>query len=131
LKTWRGLPVPYFRRQFFKTAKGEEMQKKNSDATEEKHDTPKVLVKRLFGFYEIVLIILILLSIVGVGITDFSPGGSHIYWLVMVLNPRMGTRPRQRQKVDNDSSKTISALARPPGGCSAGISAIAQRTLGR
>lgn len=57
----------------------------NSNVENERLATQKsLLLKRLFGFFEIVLIILIMLSIIGVGITDFSPGGSHYYWLVMV-----------------------------------------------
>jgi hypothetical protein len=38
----------------------------------------------LFGLYEIIPIGLILLSIIGIGITDFSPSESRRYWLAMV-----------------------------------------------
>jgi nitrate/nitrite transporter NarK len=34
--------------------------------------------------YEIIFIVLILLSIIGIGITDFSPADSHLYWLATV-----------------------------------------------
>jgi len=39
---------------------------------------------RLFGIYEIVIIVLIALSILGIGITDFSPADSYKYWVAMV-----------------------------------------------
>jgi hypothetical protein len=41
-------------------------------------------LNRWLGIYEIVLIILIILSIIGIAITDFSPSGSHRYWFAMV-----------------------------------------------
>ena len=49
----------------------------NSTTVSEKRATKKSLLKRLFGFYEIILIVLILLSIIGIGITDFSPADGH------------------------------------------------------
>jgi hypothetical protein len=39
---------------------------------------------RLLGIYESVIIGLILLSIIGIGITDFSPADSYKYWVAMV-----------------------------------------------
>jgi hypothetical protein len=56
----------------------------NSTAVPEESATQKSLLKRLFGIYEIILMVLILLSIIGIGITDFSPGDSHRYWFAMV-----------------------------------------------
>ena len=56
----------------------------NSTAVPEESATQKSLLKRLFGIYEIILSVLILLSIIGIGITDFSPGDSHRYWFAMV-----------------------------------------------
>jgi len=56
----------------------------NSTAVSKENATQKSLLKRLFGIYEITLIVLILLSIIGIGITDFSPADSHRYWFAMV-----------------------------------------------
>jgi hypothetical protein len=56
----------------------------NSTAVPEERATQKSLLKRLFGLYEIILIVLILLAIIGIGITDFSPADSHRYWFAMV-----------------------------------------------
>ena len=56
----------------------------NSTTVSQESATKKSLLKRLFGIYEIIPIVLILLSIIGIGITDFSPGGSHRYWFAMV-----------------------------------------------
>jgi len=39
---------------------------------------------RFLGIYEIVIIALIAFSIVGIGITDFSPAASYKYWVAMV-----------------------------------------------
>jgi hypothetical protein len=39
---------------------------------------------RVLGIYEIVIIVLIVLSVVGIGITDFSPSASYKYWVAMV-----------------------------------------------
>jgi hypothetical protein len=60
------------------------MPEDNSTTVSEEGVTKKNLLKRMFGFYEIILIVLILLSIIGIGITDFSPADSHLYWLAMV-----------------------------------------------
>ena len=48
------------------------MPEDNSTTVSEEGVTKKNLLKRMFGFYEIILIVLILLSIIGIGITDFS-----------------------------------------------------------
>ncbi len=56
----------------------------NSTAVSEESATQKSLLKRLFGLNEIIPIVLILLSIIGIGITDFSPGESRHYWFAMV-----------------------------------------------
>ena len=56
----------------------------NSTTISEESATQKSLLKRLFGLYEIILIMLILLAIIGIGITDFSPAESHRYWFAMV-----------------------------------------------
>jgi hypothetical protein len=60
------------------------MENENSTDQQEKRLIPKNLLKRLFGLYEIIAVMLTVLAIIGVAITDFSPGGSHFYWLVMV-----------------------------------------------
>ena len=60
------------------------MEVDNSTAVSEESATKKSLLKRLFGLYEIILIVLILLSMIGIGITDFSPADSRLYWLAMV-----------------------------------------------
>ncbi len=44
----------------------------------------KGLLHRFLGIYEIVIIVLIALSIIGIGITDFSPADSYKYWVAMV-----------------------------------------------
>ena len=41
-------------------------------------------LRRFLGTYEIVFIVLIVLSIIGIGITDFSPADSYKYWVAMV-----------------------------------------------
>jgi hypothetical protein len=64
--------------------KGEEMPADNSTTVSEESATQKSLLKRLFGLYEIIPIMLILLSIIGIGITDYSPANSRRYWLAMV-----------------------------------------------
>ncbi len=56
----------------------------NSTVVSEDTATPKSWLKRLFGIHEIILVVLILLSIIGIGITDYSPQESHRYWFVMV-----------------------------------------------
>ena len=60
------------------------MQVDNSTTVSEEGVTKKSLLKRMFGLYEIIPIVLLLLSIIGIGITDFSPADSHLYWLAMV-----------------------------------------------
>lgn len=40
--------------------------------------------KKFFHFEEAVLILLLILSLVGIGITDFSPADGFGYWLIMV-----------------------------------------------
>jgi len=59
----------------------------------EKNSTPvsggdaaikKGWLNRILGIYEIVIIVLIGLSIIGIGITDFSPADSYKYWVAMV-----------------------------------------------
>lgn len=44
-----------------------------------------VTVKRRFHIEEAILIVLLILSLVGMGITDFSPADGFAYWLIMVL----------------------------------------------
>ena len=39
---------------------------------------------RFLSIYEIVIIVLIVLSTIGIGITDFSPADSYKYWVAMV-----------------------------------------------
>ena len=56
----------------------------NLTAVSEQSTTKKSVMKQLFGIYEIIFILLILLSIIGIGITDFSPGDGHLYWFAMV-----------------------------------------------
>jgi uncharacterized membrane protein HdeD (DUF308 family) len=60
------------------------MPEDNSTTVSEESATQKSLLKRLFGLYESILIMLILLAIIGIGITDFSPAESHRYWFAMV-----------------------------------------------
>jgi len=60
------------------------MPEDNSTTVSEESATQKSLLKRLFGLYESILIVLILLAIIGIGITDFSPAESHRYWFAMV-----------------------------------------------
>ena len=60
------------------------MTEKNSEALTEDTKVKKGFLHRLFGIYETVLIVLIILSIIGIAITDFSPTVSHRYWFAMV-----------------------------------------------
>ena len=60
------------------------MPEDNSTTVSEESATKKSLLKRLFGLYEIIPIVLILLSIIGIGITDYSPAESRRYWFAMV-----------------------------------------------
>ena len=57
----------------------------NSTAVSEERAIKKKLLKRLFGAVEIILIVLILLSIIGIGITDYFPKYSQHYWFAMVI----------------------------------------------
>ncbi|MFI3185507.1 MAG: hypothetical protein QX198_05950 [Methylococcaceae bacterium] len=41
--------------------------------------------KRRFQIEEAILVLLLLLSLVGIGITDFSPADGYGYWIIMVL----------------------------------------------
>lgn len=60
------------------------MPEHNSTGSQEANEISKSRAKGLFGLYEIVLIVLMLLSVIGIGITDYSPKDSHRYWLSMV-----------------------------------------------
>jgi hypothetical protein len=42
-------------------------------------------LKRYLGPDGVIMILLVLLAVVGIGITDFSPQFSHWYWLAMVI----------------------------------------------
>lgn len=41
--------------------------------------------RRTSGFEEASLIVMIILSLVGVGVTDFSPDDGYWYWMIMIL----------------------------------------------
>ncbi len=41
--------------------------------------------KRKFQIEEAILILLLLLSLIGIGITDFSPDDGYAYWLILVV----------------------------------------------
>ena len=60
------------------------MPEEHSTTVSEESATKKSLLKRLFGLYEIIPIVLILLSIIGIGITDYSPAESRRYWFLLV-----------------------------------------------
>ena len=60
------------------------MPEDNSTTVSEEGVTQKSLLKRMFGLYEIIPIVLLLLSIIGIGITDFSPADSYKYWVAVV-----------------------------------------------
>ena len=61
------------------------MSEKNaSPVSGEDGATQKGWLNRILGIYEIVIIILIGLSIIGIGITDFSPADGYKYWVAMV-----------------------------------------------
>jgi len=45
----------------------------------------RITLKRYLGPDGVIMILLVLLAIVGIGITDFSPLLSHWYWLAMVV----------------------------------------------
>jgi hypothetical protein len=63
----------------------EKVSTENLTVVSEKSETKKKLLKRLFGTVEIILIVLILLSIIGIGIVDYFPEYSRHYWFAMVL----------------------------------------------
>lgn len=45
----------------------------------------QITAKRKFHIEEAILVLLLILSLVGIGITDFSPADGFAYWLIMVL----------------------------------------------
>ncbi len=47
-------------------------------------DTP-MMAKSRFQIEEAILILLLILSLVGIGITDYSPADGYGYWLIMVV----------------------------------------------
>ena len=55
-----------------------------TDSNPKKTGVPNTLTRYLDP-NGIIMILLVLLSIVGIGITDFSPLSSHWYWLAMVV----------------------------------------------
>lgn len=44
-----------------------------------------ITAKRKFHIEEAILILLLILSLVGIGITDYSPADGYGYWIIMVL----------------------------------------------
>jgi len=44
-----------------------------------------IVTKRRFHFEEAILVLLLILSLVGIGITDFSPADGLGYWIIMVF----------------------------------------------
>jgi hypothetical protein len=64
--------------------KGEMMSEENATPVSRDTGLKKGWQHRFLGIYEIVIVGLIGLSIVGVGITDFSPADSYKYWVAMV-----------------------------------------------
>jgi hypothetical protein len=56
----------------------------NSTPVPRDAEIKKGWVHRFLGIYEIVIIVLITLSVIGIGITDFSPADSYKYWVAMV-----------------------------------------------
>lgn len=48
-------------------------------------DDTLINAKRRFHIEEAILVLLLILSLVGIGITDFSPADGFGYWLIMVL----------------------------------------------
>ena len=60
------------------------MPEENSTPVSKDAAIEKDLPPRYFGIYEIVIMMLITLSIIGIGITDFSPADSYKYWVAMV-----------------------------------------------
>ena len=83
---------------------------------------------RFLGIYEIVIIVLIALSIIGIGITDFSPADSYKYWLAMVPIFCGGCLILEWSRVRGQGFKwttyfadPIDTLDWPSGGCPSGI----------
>jgi hypothetical protein len=108
----------------------------NLTDADNKKVTPKSLAKQLFDLYEIVFIILISFSIIGFGITDFSPGDSHRYWFAMVpvfagacLLLEWDRARNKGQKYDSFGDPT-SALGRSAAGRSNRIYDVSRRTPG-
>ena len=60
------------------------MPEENSTPVSKDAAIEKDLPPRFFGIYEIVIMMLITLSIIGIGITDFSPADSYKYWVAMI-----------------------------------------------
>ena len=60
------------------------MSEENSTPVSTDAAIKKSWLHRFLGIYEIVIIVLIGLSILGIGITDFSPADSYKYWVAMV-----------------------------------------------
>jgi hypothetical protein len=60
------------------------MSEKTSTPVSRDAEIKKGWVHRFLGIYEIVIIVLITLSVIGIGITDFSPADSYKYWVAMV-----------------------------------------------
>lgn len=56
-----------------------------SNASPQKIGNKGKSLKRLFGTREIIVMVLILLSIIGIGITDYFPDYSRHYWFSMVI----------------------------------------------
>jgi hypothetical protein len=48
-------------------------------------DDIEIEAKKRFQIEEAILILLLILSLVGIGITDFSPADGYGYWLIMVV----------------------------------------------
>lgn len=49
------------------------------------HEEQFISEKRKFQIEEAILILLLILSLVGIGITDYSPDDGYGYWLMMVM----------------------------------------------
>jgi hypothetical protein len=64
--------------------KGKKMTEKDAASLPKETGIGNTL-KRYLGPHGVIMILLVLLVIVGIGITDFSPQLSHWYWLAMVL----------------------------------------------
>jgi len=60
------------------------MPEENSTPVSKDAAIGKDRLPRFLGIYEIVIMMLITLSIIGIGITDFSPADSYKYWVAMV-----------------------------------------------